>query len=719
MPDQHVWITGASRAAFAEAVSQYGADASADCHRRLRGPYTALGSILRELVPQAGARDPELLALHAMEILATAPELEPLTGPAPETLTSMAPPSERTRWYSRYRTRRISNGIIDFLRQCTENSSLTLAFGSVDDADPTDIEFLSIALRRLDPARVRLIICSREIPPGLEDAVASYARLNRLPAPPAQATGRQGTEPTAASFVASDGTSDVPAELDAYRRATAAVRQRLHDERAGEIQRSGDWSHRLGALPYHLEHGSSPAAGLEAYNDAVNYCISMAYYDAGLELARRVLSFIDAESDPNTHYRVQAQICQCLALLERPEETEPIYNDLLARAPGPKRHMNISYALAMLYTRNFAPERKDHRKALAYVNTAITIASLLEDPQERVFHTAFMNNGKALVEMHLGNLTESLRVVDDGISRLDLELAPGGHRLHRSVLRHNRGQVLAALGKEDEALADFSYVIEVDPSYPEYRFDRGNLYAKLGRYTEALTDYEAAIALTPPFPELYFNRGDARAAIGDADGAMNDFRYVLDLEPEYLEARISLASLLLDVGEPGEAAAAVLAGLQLTPLDARLHTTLGLALLDQGDLHDACHAFDRAIELDPGLTEALVNRAVAAYEERRYDDAAADLTTALSSDPGNPDLLYNRGLACEAAGQFQEAVTDYTAALEYPDADRSSVLYHRGKVHAVLGQSVQARADLVTHLAMGDSPYEREVREQLDAQGSA
>ena len=290
------------------------------------------------------------------------------------------------------------------------------------------------------------------------------------------------------------------------------LRSRLHDERAAELASGGEWSLRLGAIPYHLEHGSSPRTeGRQAYVAALDYCIGMAFYDAGLALAGRLALLIDSAADPKAHQLVQTQMCTCLAMLERAAETEPIFYELLSLSPEPMWHLSISYRLAMLYTRLYGPEHKDHRRALAHINTAIAIASQLDDPESRVFHTVFMNNGKALIEMHLGNLAESLRLVDDGISRLDRELSPDKHLLHRSVLYHNRGQVLAALGRPDEALADFGRVIEADPNYPEYRFDRGNLFFKLGRYDEALADYAAADKLTPPYPRaLLQSRGRAR-----------------------------------------------------------------------------------------------------------------------------------------------------------------------------------------------------------------
>jgi tetratricopeptide (TPR) repeat protein len=715
MHDTHLWITGADRAARAAAAAAYAPDAVADCDRRLRGPYTGTGSLLRALVPETHALDPGLVARHAIEILAVAPELDPLIGPAPGTLTSLAPPQERTRWYSRYRTRRLAHGVIDFLRQAARHP-LTLALDAADDADPTDLEFISIALRRLDPGRVRLIVGTRASMQALSEPLAAYSKHQIAADVTDEATADQAPDDLAAAFVASDGTSDRPRQRDAYLAADPRLRERLHDQRAAELEARNEWSLKLGAIPYHKDRGSGPAAQVkEAYAAAIDYCGGMAFYDAALELTGRMAKLIDPDNEPKEFYLVQTQMCQWLAMLERPAETEPVHYDLLARGEEPTRHMNICYSQAMLYTRLYQADHKDHRKALAYVNTAIALASQLPDPEDRAFHTVFMKNGKALVEMHLGNLHESLRLVAEGIDRLDRELPPGKHELHRSVLHHNRANVYAALGRMEQALADFDHVIEVDPNYPEYHFDRGSLLHKLGRHAEAMADYETAMRLDGPFPELYYNRGDLRSAMGDVAGAIADFRYVLDLEPGYVDATVSLASLLLDEGRPAEAAEQARAGLELGPDEARLHCTLGLTLLELTDYPAASAAFDRALELDPDLSEALVNRAVAAYERGSFDNAVTDLTVALESKPGDPDLLYNRGRVHEAAGRPYSAAADYTCALGHPDADRPELLDRRVRCHLALGRLAEAQADIDSYLALGESPHADELHDLLRA----
>lgn len=285
------------------------------------------------------------------------------------------------------------------------------------------------------------------------------------------------------------------------------------------------------------------------------------------------------------------------------------------------------------------------------------IASLLPDPAERAFHTVFQQNGLALIEMHMGRLSQALRLVDEGARRLDRELPEDKHRLHRSVLVHNRGKALLGLGRLTEALADLDQVIELDPNYPDYYFDRAEIRHRLGDITGALADCDTAISLSPPFYELHYNRANIRAEAGDTAGAIADFGYVVDLEPGQLDARINVISLLLDEGALARARPYIDEGLRLHPDEARLFHLRGQLAAQENDIEAALRDFGLALQADPGLVAALAARAALAYERGDHAAAVADLRAAADLDPANSDLQYNLGMALEAAAPNALGVT--------------------------------------------------------------
>ena len=151
-----------------------------DAHRRLRGPYSAAGRVVTALVPRVLPRDPGLVHRYDIELLSAAPELSAIVPSSRETLTSMAIPAERTRYYARLRTVRIGNGLVEFIRDSpAEAGPRVLVVENVDQADPTDLEFLASLLRRVDPERLlvqrldlgRAAVVQQRPCPGVEPVV--------------------------------------------------------------------------------------------------------------------------------------------------------------------------------------------------------------------------------------------------------------------------------------------------------------------------------------------------------------------------------------------------------------------------------------------------------------------------------------------------------------------------------------------------------------------
>ncbi|GGP82436.1 tetratricopeptide repeat protein [Streptomyces melanogenes] len=688
------------------------ADVTVGCHRRLRGPYTGAGSLVRALVPAAYERWPELVRAHAIEILTMAPELKDRIGAAPETLTSLAAPEERTRIYAAVRTRRLAHGLVEFLHSYTNlrgSGPLGLRFTDIDEADPTDQEFLAILLRRIQGMPISVTVGSRggDLPDELVSALARYAtRLTPAQTATATTTGApQDPGRLLSAYIASDGTSDDPDELAAYEAADPALRTTLHDERAALLLRDGDWSLRLGAVPYHLERGSDPAgAANEALHEAVYYTAGLGLWHAVLDYSDRARAVVDPEQ-AERYWDFSGKMGSSLAMLGRTQEAEKLYLEVRARYALPMAQMFTGYFMAMLYTRLHPAELRDHQLAKSYLSNTITLASLLPDAEERTFHSVFQRNGMALVEMHLGNMSEALRLVDTGITRLDAELPADRHRLHRSVLVHNRGRVLAALGRLPAALADLTTVIGLDPNYPDYYFERAGLLHKAGQNSAALADYDTAISLSPPFWEVHFNRADLRAKTGDTEGAIADLHRVVELEPAELDARVNLISLLLETGQAKAVEPLLREGLRLTPDDARLLQVRGQLAWDAGSADSARHDFELALENDPDCVPALAGRAALAFDSGDIDTALRDLTRAVELEPGDPDLRYNRAYVHQAAEQWQAAVDDYTLALGLPGADQAELLRQRATCHRALGDREAERTDLeaATRTAAGSA----------------
>ncbi|GAB1510963.1 tetratricopeptide repeat protein [Actinophytocola sp. KF-1] len=649
--------------------------APVSAHRGLRGPYTAAGTVMRAVVPRAWQARPEVVDRHQIELLSVAPELGTLVAATRQTLTSLAVPKERTRFYSRMRTQRLSHGLTEFLERdlrAAGTRGATLVVHAAQAADTTDAEFLAIALRRLDPGLLSLVVVSvgDDVPDPLGPALRAYASRADVASPAEEPGSGQDDLALATRYVESDGTLDLPHVVAAYHRLPDDVRAGLHDRRAAELEARAEATLALGAIPYHREHGSDPAgAGGDALLHAVDHCVDMGYYHATIELAARGRAVVDWHARVDHWWAYTTKTTVSLAALGRAEEAAALYAETIAFTDNPKVHMQAAYATGMIYTRHHEPAKRDHLRAKGLLNQAIALAKLLFDGGERAFRVVFNRNGLALVEAHLGNLPEALRLVSEGLELLDAELELHEHRLHRSVLVHNKASVLVGLGRLDEAVAAYDAVIAVDPNYPDYYLDRGNALHRLGRDDEALADYETAIRLGPPFPEAEYNRAEILQERGEVDEALAALDYVLVLEPDMVDAHVNKAGLLLDEGRLAEAEAAALAGLALDAENAYLRTVLGQVHAEH-DRHDEARAeLDRALAAAPDLVSALVARASVAYEVGDTAAALADLDRAVDLSPEDPAIRYNRAHALRSVDRDADALTDLTAAADLAPDD--------------------------------------------------
>lgn len=775
MHNHHSWIIAPYRLDrqlfFASQKREDHTIYSIDCHKRLRGPYTATGELLRRLVPEIFPHHPELVLAHTVEILSIAPELKTYIPARVETLTSLAIPRERTRFYSRTRTLRLTHGLIDFLLAALStnpDSHTVLYFEHVHQADTLDQEFLATLLRRAKTPAIELIIATddQQLPDSLGEALNTYTRQFRLEPPthtqfaqqlaqntipphwqqwllqhssgwsgewsdlahyqdllhhltPQGETLSQGLhhlvqhidnhDQLAHDYITAEGISENPLQQEAYMVLDRVTRQRWHDERAQELEKANQWTLHLGAIAYHYEHGQNPSeTGAHALQEALDYCINLGFYEATIDLGYRGRNLIDKEKQLNYYWIFTTKITTSLAALERAEEAETLYNEARALTSILSVHMQAAYATSMLYTRHHNEQKRNFILARGWINEAIGIAQSLPDQKERIFNTVFNQNGLALIEHRLGNHQKALDLVSEGLRQLDTMFTQDEHALHRSVLRYNRAQVYASAQQLAQALEDYTQVIAADPMYSEYYFDRGNLYRRLGRDQEALADYEHAIEFSPPYLEAYYNRASILLLQERKDEALADYHYVLELDPDYLDALINRASILYEKEDYQAAYADVQHGLSLDKHNAQMLCLQGLLYTSEGNTSAAQQAFSAALDQDASLVAAWSNRAILAFEQGDNEAALSDLTRALELGE-DATILYNRGMAYKEKQQWEDAIADFTRALALSEQDQQDLLYQRGHCYAAIDKKEYAHQDFEHHLKLGNSPHRDEL----------
>jgi hypothetical protein len=192
---------------------------------------------------------------------AAAPELSSIISNSRETLTSMAIPRERTRFYARLRSRRISKGLVELVRDTLpDGEPRTIVFEKVEYPGQTDVEFPAALVRRSDPGRLTVVICTGEA--GVSDdelrgvlddraRLQSDAITKEGSASSATRARRSRAEGRALAwrYISSDCTSDDAQLRRAYMELHPADRAQLHARRAQGLSERAEPSPGLRAIP--------------------------------------------------------------------------------------------------------------------------------------------------------------------------------------------------------------------------------------------------------------------------------------------------------------------------------------------------------------------------------------------------------------------------------------------------------------------------------------
>ena len=169
----------------------------------------------------------------------------------------------------------------------------------------------------------------------------------------------------------------------------------------------------------------------------------------------------------------------------------------------------------------------------------------------------------------------------------------------------NLGNVLAQLGRRDEALAQYDQALRQKPGLFEALFNRGNLHRESGRAAEALADYDRALAVRTDVPGLWNNRGTALRQLRRLEDALASYGRAIALAPSHVNALANRAIVLLELRRLEEALAAADATLAVQGDFAEALYVRGNILRDLGRLEAAQASYDQALQKAPQHTLAL------------------------------------------------------------------------------------------------------------------
>ncbi len=183
----------------------------------------------------------------------------------------------------------------------------------------------------------------------------------------------------------------------------------------------------------------------------------------------------------------------------------------------------------------------------------------------------------------------------------------------------NRGYSYAQLGRYDEAIADYTTAIGLDPTHENSYGHRRNVYEIQSRWGLSLLDGYVHDGLTA------FDEGNSGDAIADLTRALNETVLVENPDPSfYAYTYFNLGRIHLYLGNDDLALDAFQKAKGYAFYYAAPYAWLGDLYLSEGQNKEAFENYDHALQIDPHYAEGYLMRALAYDATGQHDRAIAD-----------------------------------------------------------------------------------------------
>ena len=179
--------------------------------------------------------------------------------------------------------------------------------------------------------------------------------------------------------------------------------------------------------------------------------------------------------------------------------------------------------------------------------------------------------------------------------------APSLSDQERARYLARRGAAWLTEEDPDQAVADFTRALTLDPANGETLRGRARAYGQLGQQDKAAQDFSAAIGSSPVTPEteqMYFDRAASFHAAGKSDAALADYDKILEASPNNVKARLGRARIFTALKDRDKALAEFDAILKADPKESAAFLARAEAAETWGDTASAIADYRMFIQLN-------------------------------------------------------------------------------------------------------------------------
>jgi tetratricopeptide (TPR) repeat protein len=228
-----------------------------------------------------------------------------------------------------------------------------------------------------------------------------------------------------------------------------------------------------------------------------------------------------------------------------------------------------------------------------------------------------------------------------------------------SAAHSNLGNVLKAMGRNQEAVESYNAALALDPDFADAHCNLGNVLREMGRENEAVQHYERALAIRPDYAEVHNNLGNILKDRKQLDDAMAHYRKALALKPDFADPHNNMGLIYLQLDKVDEAIGCYRTALNLNPAYAEAYNNLSNAYLTQGKLKEAVQCYASAIAIRPDYPEAYCNLGNALKDIGELQQAYDAYAQALVYRPNFNEVPFNQSITLLLMGRLKEGWEKY------------------------------------------------------------
>jgi tetratricopeptide (TPR) repeat protein len=143
---------------------------------------------------------------------------------------------------------------------------------------------------------------------------------------------------------------------------------------------------------------------------------------------------------------------------------------------------------------------------------------------------------------NLGTLLHRQNDLEQALQEYQLALRYGPDRREAAQTHNNLGVLFMQLGRRDEAIAEFTQTIALNPNEQNSLIGRGTTEREEGKLDAALQDFQRAAQIAPS-PLACYWQGRVLEDKGEASAAIEAYRAALKLAPDFTDAQSRLESI--------------------------------------------------------------------------------------------------------------------------------------------------------------------------------